>query len=95
MNRVVVEVEAAAEGMLVLTDLYYPGWSAEVNGEKRKILRVDGLVRGVFVDKGASLVEFTYLPRSFLAGLGLSLASILGLVYCGSRSRRRSLARRG
>jgi hypothetical protein len=82
-NRVVVEVDAKRKGILVLSDVYYPGWRVKVNGEARRVLRVNGLIRGVFVEKGKSEVEFTYLPGSFLIGSGISLCAVLvcGLLF--------------
>jgi hypothetical protein len=79
-NRVVVEVDAQSEGVLVLSDVYYPGWRVKVNGEERRLLRVDGLIRGVFVEKGRSVVEFRYLPLGFLVGSIISLCAVL---VCG------------
>ena len=70
-NSVVVEVTAESDGVLVLADTYYPGWTATVNGEKSRVLRVNGLVRGVVVKKGESTVEFRYCPLSFKAGMAL------------------------
>ncbi len=77
-QEVVVEVNAADDSMLVLTDLYYPGWKARVNDEKAEVLRVNGLVRGVPVKAGRSTVVFYYRPLYFMAGLGLFF---LGVVF--------------
>jgi uncharacterized membrane protein YfhO len=61
--------------MLVLTDLYYPGWRAEVNGEEAEVFRVNGLVRGVAVKAGSSSVIFSYRPASFRAGVVIFLVT--------------------
>ncbi len=70
-HKVVVEVNAEDESMLVLTDLYYPGWKAKVNDEKTEIVRVNGLVRGVPVKAGRSTVVFYYMPFYFILGVVL------------------------
>jgi hypothetical protein len=74
-NTVSVYVETDLDGMLVLTDLYYPGWRAEVNGEEAEVFRVNGLVRGVAVKAGSSSVIFSYRPASFRAGVVIFLVT--------------------
>lgn len=68
-QRVEVEVEAACPGLLVLTDTYYPGWKAEVDGEAAEVHPTDILFRGVDVPSGRSTVVFRYQPANFRLGL--------------------------
>lgn len=63
-GRVRIRVDAPVEGAVVLNDLYYPGWVAEVDGKPVQILRADVLFRAVQVPRGASFVEFRYEPLS-------------------------------
>jgi uncharacterized membrane protein YfhO len=63
-----------------------------VNGEKGSILRVNGLVRGVLVEKGKSVVEFSYLPGSFLVGSGISLLSVVACLFLVAFRRAHSFA---
>jgi uncharacterized membrane protein YfhO len=69
----------------VLTDTYYPGWTARVDGRGSRIHRVDGLFRGVFVDKGKHEIMMRFLPAIQMWGLAISgvsiLAAALGLVW--------------
>lgn len=83
-NRVAIDVETAAPGILVLADLHFPGWEASIDGELCAIHRVNGLVRGVRVPAGRHTVTFVYRPWSFIAGLGLAAAAI---ACCGILSR--------
>lgn len=81
-NTVMLDVATLSPGLLVLTDTFYPGWKAYVDGVETEIYRVDGLVRGVFVDKGGHHVVFRYLPPSFLWGvllfsLGICVSAVL------------------
>jgi uncharacterized membrane protein YfhO len=55
--------------MLVLTDLYYPGWEARVNGRTTAINATDIAFRGVAIDAGRSTVEFRYRPAGFRQGV--------------------------
>ena len=50
--------------MLVLHDLYYPGWEVTVDGEPQPILRTNLLFRGVEVPQGKHRVEFAFRPLS-------------------------------
>ena len=51
-DRVEVTAEARGEGLLVLGDIYYPGWKASVDGDDVPIERVDYLLRGVRIEPG-------------------------------------------
>jgi hypothetical protein len=76
-NRVVVETDSATSGLLVLTDQYYPGWHASLDGAPATLYRTDFLFRGVVVPAGQHRVEFTYRPLSWILG---AAGSVLGLV---------------
>ncbi len=78
-SRVVLKVDAASDGLLVLSDLYYPGWRAAVDGRPADILRADYLVRAVAVPTGRHTVSFIYEPSSFKAGIAASLAGGLAI----------------
>ncbi len=90
-NTVRVDVETARDGMLVLTDVYYPGWRAEVNGVDTGIRRVNGLVRGVALKAGSSSVLFSYRPASFRTGVIIFLltAALCLVISCGGLVRKR------
>lgn len=61
-NEVIIDVLSRASGLLFLSDNYYPGWKARVNGEAVKIFRTDYTFRSVLIPKGESKVEFYYKP---------------------------------
>ncbi|MGH2722283.1 MAG: YfhO family protein, partial [Actinomycetota bacterium] len=86
-----IETRTEAGGVLVLTDTWYPGWRATVDGEPAPVLEVDHALRGVVLPPGAHLVEFRYRPLSFLVGAWTSVATLAGL---GLWAGRRALARR-
>ena len=61
-ERVVVETNGPSAGWLVLTDAWYPGWRATVDGVQVEVARADVLFRAVPVPGGRHLVEFVYAP---------------------------------
>jgi hypothetical protein len=91
-ERVVARASASRAGLLVLTDLDYPGWKATVDGRDVPIERVNYLLRGVPLSAGTHEVEFRYEPASFRAGWIISLLSAIAVLAVGAvglRNRRR------
>jgi hypothetical protein len=78
-NEVDIDANSDKAGLLVLTDNYYPGWKASVNGKPTEILRADYTFRAVPIPKGKSDIKIYYSPESFRWGAILSLLSILGI----------------
>lgn len=79
-ERVSIHTERDMPGLLVLTDTYFPGWQADVDGNPADILRTNWTMRGVVVPAGAHTVTMTYTPKSVTYGAGLSMISIGGTV---------------
>lgn len=79
LNDVAIEVETPGPGLLRLSDLWYPDWSATVDGAPAEILRADYLLRAVPVPAGKHRVEFRYHSAAFTRGFTISLVS-LGVV---------------
>jgi hypothetical protein len=77
LNDVTVEVETPGPVLLRLADLWYPDWTARVDGKLTPILKADYLLRGVFVPAGRHRVEFRYESPAVMRGLLLSLLSLL------------------
>ena len=78
-NRVIVESNLPEPGWVVLTDLYYPGWTAEVDGQKEHIYQANYLFRAVPVPAGLHVITFQFWPPSFTYGLTASLIALFGL----------------
>lgn len=78
-EHVTVEVESNRDALLVLSDTYYPGWRAYVDGEEIEILRANHLFRAVRIPRGSSLVEFRYVPRAYQIGKLLTLVAAIAI----------------
>jgi hypothetical protein len=79
-QRIVIRATATAQSLLVLTDDFYPGWTATVDGHPVSVQRVDYLLRGVALGAGTHTVVFSYEPSSWTIGWIISLATLLGLI---------------
>jgi hypothetical protein len=89
-NGIEIEVEAESDGFLVLHDIYYPGWKAEVNGEEAQVLRANYAFRAVRLPKGKSLVRMSYMPSNWQMAKRVSFVSLgvwVVLVILGIRKR--------
>lgn len=75
-----LDVQAAGNGLLVLSEIYYPGWRATLNGVDAEVRRVDGGLRGVLLKRGANRVVLTYVPAGQYIG---ALVSLIALLFCG------------
>ena len=95
-NRVEIEVSAPGAGFVVLTDQFYPGWKAQIDGRPAAILRADYLFRAVPVPTGHHRIVMRFQPRSFWQGTAITLAALLaGALVAGFvRLRRRRAKRR-
>lgn len=79
-HHVVIDAEAAAAGVLVLSDAFYPGWTATLDGQPAPIVPVDLALRGVPVGPGQHRIEMTYRDPALRVGGALSLLGFFGLL---------------
>jgi hypothetical protein len=68
-----LEADLAADRLVVLNDLYYPGWDAMVDGGSTRILQANYALRAVCVPAGAHHIEFRYRPGWL--GLGVAMSA--------------------
>jgi len=79
-NAIALETSAASAGVLVLSEVWYPGWRGFVDDREVEVLRADYLYRAVELPGGAHRVRFQYDPGSFKLGLGLFGVTVASLV---------------
>ncbi len=82
-QRVEIDVTMEQPGLLVLADVYYPGWRLTIDGKPATIYRTNRLMRGAAVPSGQHHLVYTYEPWSFYAGLILSALGLVSLVGTG------------
>lgn len=79
-NRVTLDVETAADGLLVLTDTYAPGWKALLDGYPTPVYIANHAFRTVVVPAGTHQVEFVYEPLGFRIGAAISFLTMAALM---------------
>ena len=63
-NRLTYDVNSGKGGILVFSEIYYPGWTATVDGEPAELGRVDYLLRAMQVKPGKHEVVLSFFPKS-------------------------------
>jgi len=76
-NKIFIEAKTSHDGLLVLSEIYYPGWKAYVDGVEAEIYRTDYNLRSVFVGAGEHKVEVKFEPATFRNGMWISIATLL------------------
>lgn len=87
-NQVRVLAELEAPGYLVLSDTYYPGWSASAAGQQLPLVPANFAFRAVPLGAGRHEVQFDYEPPGLKIGLVVSGLTLFWLVLLSLRDRR-------
>ncbi len=80
-QRVTVRTSSSTPAFLVLSDVFYPGWQATIDGKATKIYQTNYVQRGVQVPSGEHVVEYRFEPMSFKLGAGMTLGALAGAAY--------------
>lgn len=78
-NSVQIRTHTSTDSLLFLSDTYYPGWSAFVDGKETKIIKANYAFRAVVVPSGNHTVIFRYEPKLFSTGKIISILSLFVL----------------
>lgn len=88
----VLEVKTNKDGLLFVSDAYYPGWKTYIDGKETKVYRADFAFRAIEIPKGIHEVRYLYKPRSFFNGLIISIFSsvvvVSGMIYFSLKKRK-------
>lgn len=76
-NKVSLIVQTNKESILLMLDQYYKGWKVNVNNNCSQLLKVDGIFRGVKIEKGKNRVIFSFSPKLQFVSLLISIMGIL------------------
>ena len=76
-NKIELKTNSDSHTYLVLSELYYPGWRAYVDGKQVSIMRANYILRAIPLKPGKHNVIFAYEPMSFYLGASISGLTIL------------------
>ena len=84
-NELQYDVESRNGGVLVFSEIYYPGWTCTVDGQPVEIGRVNYVLRAIRVDGGKHHVVLTFKPRSeqVTETIAYSALGLLALLFVG------------
>lgn len=63
-NKLKYNVSSEKGGVVVFSEIYYPGWTATIDGQKTELGRVNYILRALNVEKGKHTIELTFDPQS-------------------------------
>ena len=89
-QRVEIETDCAVPCLVVLTDLDYPGWQAELDGRPLEIQRANLIFRGVVAPAGQHRIVFEYRPAPFRIGVLASATTLATVAAFWGLTRRRA-----
>ena len=79
-DRISLITEAEEAGFLFLSEIYYPGWKAVIDGRVEPIQRGDYLFRVIQVPSGRHEVTFAFDPFSIKIGIGITILTLFFLL---------------
>ena len=81
-NKISVSANGSG-GEIVLSEINYPGWQVQIDGQAAEIKDHQGIFRSVVISPGEHEIEFVYVPKLFYMGVAISLAGwIAFLLIC-------------
>lgn len=80
-NTIKIKADSRDGGNLILSDMFYPGWYARINGKEVAVEESNENFREITLVKGLNLIEFSYKPGFFYYGLLMAVMGLLGTIF--------------
>jgi hypothetical protein len=81
-------VDSPKSGLVLVNEIFYPGWTATIDGKSAKILRGDAIFRALHLEGGTHRIEMKFAPPRLFWGALISLATLAGLAFFLLRTRK-------
>jgi len=95
INSISLKVSTPKNGYLVLSEIFYPGWKAYVDGREKKVYRANWSLRAIPIEAGEHKVDVCFEPKSFYTGAWITFITIglssIGIVYSLLRKKRNNI----
>ncbi len=80
-DSITLKVKTGNRSFLTVSDSFYKGWEAYIDGEKTRIYKTNGIARGIIIDgAGEHAIVMKFRPKSFYAGFGLTIVTIIAFI---------------
>ena len=76
-NRIIIKTELTKPGVLILSEIYFPGWRALDNGKEISLFRMNYVLRGIILSEGKHEIEIFFMPTYFNLVKTVSISSFL------------------
>jgi hypothetical protein len=80
-NRLTLSAEVARPAFVVLSEVFYPGWEAVVDGQPAPLLRGNYILRAIPLQAGTHAIEVRFRSGTFQWGLVVSLLTLAGIAF--------------
>lgn len=88
-NSSELKVSTERDGILVVSESWYPGWKVFVDGKEDELLKANLVLKAVALTAGEHTVKLIYSPASFKIGAGITLSGlVLSIVFLAVRFKR-------
>ena len=96
-NQLTYDVDAKTGGVVVFSEIYYPGWTATIDGQEAELGRVNYILRALKVPAGKHQVVLSFFPKSIdytetiaYIAFGLLILAILAIVFKEIRTKKKA-----
>jgi hypothetical protein len=80
-HEIRISTSSETSNLLILSEVFYPGWVAEMDGKKIPVYRVDYALMGVGIEAGKHTVEFHFRPSSVYLGLAVTVVTLMAVIF--------------
>jgi hypothetical protein len=77
LNKIILQTESSKNGFLVMSEIFYPGWIAYIDGKAQRVMRGDWSLRAIPVEAGKHEIDMRYEPQSFKNGAMISISTLI------------------
>jgi hypothetical protein len=83
-----IDLETRLPSYLCLSEVWTPGWEATDRGKPVEVVRIDKILRGIYLDPGRHSLRLSYRPPGLRVGIVISILTAVALIAAASRARK-------
>lgn len=80
-ENIIIRTASERPGYLVISEIFYPGWKATVDGREADIIPGNFLLRVIPLKEGVHVVQLSFISWPFRIGACISLLTLIGSIY--------------